>query len=118
MTDLLSFDIDGTMEFGDPPGGVTLDMVRGAKAAGYLVGSCSDRPVSNQQQLWERHNIEVDFTVLKHQLPVVKAQFQADAYCHIGDTELDRHFAGKAGFSFVKVDAIDGEPWADPAPRA
>ena len=87
LAELLSFDIDGTMEFGDPPGGVTVEMVRGAKAAGYIVGSCSDRPVSNQKDLWQRNELEVSFTVLKHELDSVKAEFEAETYTHIGDTE-------------------------------
>ena len=53
MTDvaLLSFDIDGTLEIGDPPGIIPVALVRRAKALGYLVGSCSDRPVSFQQAM-------------------------------------------------------------------
>lgn len=45
---LLSFDIDGTLELGEPPGGVTMEMVRRAHDLGYLVGSCSDRALSSQ----------------------------------------------------------------------
>jgi hypothetical protein len=44
VTIVLSFDIDGTLELGDPPGGITMEMVRRAHELGYLVGSCSDRP--------------------------------------------------------------------------
>ena len=43
---LVSFDIDGTLESGDPPGGITMDMVRKALDLGYLVGSCSDKPIN------------------------------------------------------------------------
>ena len=49
MTKLISFDIDGTLEVGDPPGSITMEMVRRAKRLGYLIGSCSDRTVSAQQ---------------------------------------------------------------------
>src|SRR5262245_59354368 len=85
---LISFDIDGTLEVGDPPGIITMDMVRFTKTLGYLIGSCSDRPISYQQQLWAQHNIRVDFTVLKHRLADVKAQFQIESYYHIGDTDM------------------------------
>ena len=61
---LLSFDIDGTLEIGDPPGIIPVALVRRAKALGYLVGSCSDRPVSFQQAMWERLQLAADFTVL------------------------------------------------------
>ena len=111
MTKLISFDIDGTLEVGDPPGIITMDMVRLVQTLGYLIGSCSDRPISYQQRLWVRHNIRVDFTVLKHQLADVKAQFQTEAYYHIGDTDMDRFYATKAGFRFMQADATFCQPW-------
>ena len=104
MPKLISFDIDGTMEFGDPPGSITLEMVRAARRLGYLIGSCSDRTVSNQQRLWREHRIPVDFTVLKHCLSDVKAQFQAEEYYHIGDSDLDKFYSEKAGFLYLPAD--------------
>src|SRR5438477_16013 len=86
---LVSFDIDGTLEVGDPPGVVSIALVRLAKRRGYLVGSCSDRPVAYQQELWRRLGIAADFTVLKHRLADVKALFAAAAYFHVGDTDVD-----------------------------
>ena len=44
MAILISFDIDGTLEVGDPPGPLTMDMVRIVQDKGFLIGSCSDRP--------------------------------------------------------------------------
>jgi len=111
LTKLISFDIDGTLEVGDPPGIITMDMVRRTQALGYLIGSCSDRPLSYQRQLWEQHNINVDFTVLKHQLAEVKTRFQIETYYHIGDTDLDHFFATRAGFRFVRADAATCQPW-------
>lgn len=104
MTKLISFDIDGTLEVGDPPGGITMDMVRQAQGLGYLIGSCSDRTVSEQQRIWQDHGIAVEFTVLKHRLEEVKEQFPAEEYYHIGDTDADRHASIKAGFSFLPVE--------------
>ena len=111
MPKLISFDIDGTLEVGDPPGLVTLDMVRSAGDMGFLIGSCSDRTISFQQQLWQRHDISVDFTVLKHKLEDVKQQFDAEEYYHIGDTDLDSFFANRAGFQFVWADAAPNHFW-------
>ena len=108
---LVSFDIDGTLEVGDPPGIVTIEMVRHAKLLGYLIGSCSDRPVRFQQELWERLRIGVDFTVLKHRLADVKALFLAATYYHIGDTETDHAVASSAGFRFLKADAAAHRAW-------
>jgi hypothetical protein len=108
---LISFDIDGTLEVGDPPGLVTMDMVRKAKELGCLIGSCSDRPLSEHRRIWETHRISVDFTVLKHRLAEVKARFQADAYYHVGDTDMDHFFADRAGFRFVRADAAARLSW-------
>ena len=78
MPPLISFDIDGTLEVGDPPGLVSVEMVRECKRLGYLIGSCSDRPVSYQRQLWERLDIAADFTVLKHRLADVRLEIDAE----------------------------------------
>lgn len=105
MPKLISFDIDGTLEVGDPPGEITMDLVRLAQQLGYLIGSCSDRTLSAQQRIWSDHRIAVDFTVLKHQLSWVKAAYDAEEYYHVGDSEIDRYFCGQAGFRFLLPDA-------------
>lgn len=105
MAKLISFDIDGTLEFGDPPGILTVAMVRTAQDLGYIVGSCSDRTVTNQKRLWAEHRVSVAFTVLKHQLDGVKAELPAEEYYHIGDSDMDEYYAGKAGFLFLPADA-------------
>ena len=109
MAKLISFDIDGTLEVGDPPGEITMEMVRRLQDLGYLIGSCSDRTVGEQQRIWRDHGIEVEFTVLKHRLETVKEQFPAEEHYHVGDTETDRRVALQAGFSFLSVgDAVAG----------
>lgn len=108
---LISFDIDGTLEFGDPPGGITVEMVRKAKELGFLVGSCSDRFPSAQRALWEKHGIEYDFVSAKHMLDSVKANLEAERYLHIGDRETDREVAGRAGFDFLWDHEALKEPW-------
>ena len=105
MVKLISFDIDGTLEFGEPPGPITVEMVRNARDLGYIIGSCSDRTVRNQKRLWSEHSVSVAFTVLKHQLEEVKSQFLAEEYYHIGDTDLDEYYSGKAGFLFLPANA-------------
>jgi len=109
---LISFDIDGTLEVGDPPGVLTMDMVRTAQEKGFLIGSCSDRPMSGQRAIWDQHNIPVDFAVSKQMLPEVKAKFEADVYYHIGDREdLDKKYALEAGFEFLWPDEAMVKPW-------
>ena len=79
-----------------------MDMVRIVQKKGFLIGSCSDRPLSGQRAIWEQHDIPVEFVVSKHMLPEVKAKFEADVYYHIGDREdLDRKPALEAGFEFL-----------------
>ena len=108
---LVSFDIDGTLEVGDPPGPVSIELVRMAKALGYVIGSCSDRPISYQEEMWAELRIAPDFTVLKHRLEDVRARFQAAAYYHIGDTDTDERYAVAAGFRFLKVDLDTHRVW-------
>ena len=113
LAKLISFDIDGTLEIGEPPGIITMDLVRKARSLGYLIGSCSDRPISSQVRLWSEHRISVDFTVLKQNLEDVKPRFDVEACYHVGDTELDRFYAHKAGFQFVQAEA---GAWQDSLP--
>lgn len=100
---VLSFDIDGTMEFGDPPGPIPVALVAEFVAEGFVVGCASDRGRSTQEPLWRSHGIELHFTGGKHHLPHVRANFGADRYVHIGDTQVDRYYAGVAEFEFVSV---------------
>lgn len=108
---VVSFDIDGTLEIGAPPGIIGVGAVRTAQRLGYVVGTCSDRPVAHQRDLWARLGLLPDFTVLKHRLAEVKAAFAAATYYHIGDTDLDEHFAGLAGFRFLRADAVSVRAW-------
>jgi len=103
---LVSFDIDGTMEFGDPPGPVSLEMVRESKRRGHVVGSASDRTLLDQRRLWEKAGIEVDFVSHKHFLEETKASFPSDRLIHIGDTDVDRYYALLAGFEFFHVNSL------------
>jgi hypothetical protein len=109
---LVSFDIDGTLECGQPPGVVPLALVQTAKRLGYLVGSCSDRPIVYQQALWAGLGIAVDFTVLKHRLAELRARFAATAYYHVGDAEADERYASDAGFRFLSAHPAAHRVWA------
>ena len=111
LAELISFDIDGTLEVGDPPGCIDMDMVRSAKAQGYIIGSCSDRTVTNQKRIWQEQGIEVSFTVLKHQLGQVKSEFSADEYYHIGDTNIDQQYAEREGFTYFLPEASVTKFW-------
>jgi hypothetical protein len=103
---LVSFDIDGTLETGDPPGPIGIDLVRRAKALGYVVGSASDRTVGFQRRMWADHGVEVDFVGHKHHLADIVAGFTCERLIHIGDTSVDEHYALLAGLEFVWVDKL------------
>jgi hypothetical protein len=100
---LVSFDIDGTLEVGDPPGPVTLFTVLQARELGYTIGSASDRTRADQEALWAAHGIDVDFVGGKHHLHEVKARFACDRYVHIGDSLVDKLYAERADFEFHDV---------------
>jgi len=107
---LLSLDIDGTLEVGDPPGWIPLELIRRAQSLGYIVGSSSDRVVSDQQRLWLRHEIEMDFVGHKHKLDEIKERFpQATRLIHIGDGDADHIYAVRHGFEFHWVHEVPVE---------
>jgi hypothetical protein len=97
---LISFDIDGTVEGGDPSGPVPLEFVRRAVALGALVGSSSDRTIADQRRFWRAGQVRTGFIVLKQQLPELKARYPCRRYLHIGDSMVDEYYAGVAGFEF------------------
>jgi phosphoglycolate phosphatase-like HAD superfamily hydrolase len=103
---VVSFDIDGTMEFGSPPGPIPVELVSRVAALGHIVGCASDRTRSDQEATWRAHGIDLAFLGGKHHLHDVRARFRADHYWHIGDTDVDAHFARIAGFEFVRMDAL------------
>jgi hypothetical protein len=98
---LVSFDIDGTLESGDPPGPLAMSIVRTALELGYIVGSASDRLLAEQRRMWAAHDIEPDFVSHKHTLDRVATQFSSSRRIHIGDTSVDAHYAQLANFEFV-----------------
>ena len=104
---LVSFDIDGTLEVGEPAGPIGLDRVRQAKTLGYIVGSASDRVQSDQRAIFRSAEIELDFIGHKHTLGDVRERFsEATRFIHIGDTDVDRHYAKVHGFEFYLADGL------------
>jgi hypothetical protein len=100
---VISLDVDGTMEFGDPPGPVTVALARQLIDAGLIVGCASDRTRSDQEETWGAHGVALAFLGGKHQLDVVREGFTATRYVHVGDTYVDEHYAGLHGFEFIGV---------------
>jgi hypothetical protein len=67
--------------------------------------------VSHQQRMWMAHDIPVAFTVLKHHLDRIKAEFSAEHYYHIGDTHVDQYYAERAGFVYFYPDTSVDHLW-------
>ena len=112
----MSFDIDGTLETGDPAGPVPIAFVRLLQGKGWLVGSCSDRTLREQSEMWAAADIVPDFVSAKHQLHRVRETVVAcTRYVHIGDTHVDAHFAAIAGFEFLSVLELDTPDDVTPA---
>jgi hydroxymethylpyrimidine pyrophosphatase-like HAD family hydrolase len=98
---LVSFDIDGTLELGDPPGPIPAGFVAEARQRGCLIGSASDRTLREQEEVWTALGLEPHFISRKHQLSEVRQSFSPVSLFHIGDTHIDEHFARLAGFRFI-----------------
>ena len=102
---LISFDIDGTMEFGDPPGILTEEVVNYFRDRGAMVGSASDRPVSSQRSMWKQYGFELDFAILKLHMKTLRTEYpEFTSYWHVGDRPLDQQNAKEAEFTFFWVD--------------
>jgi predicted mannosyl-3-phosphoglycerate phosphatase (HAD superfamily) len=111
LATLISFDIDGTLALGDPPGPISNEMVRRAREHGCIIGTCSDRFLPGQRLIWNQLGVEPDFVSLKHMLSEVKTKFEAVRYIHTGDTNMDRQAAKEAGFEFMDLNDASAEPW-------
>jgi hypothetical protein len=110
---VISFDIDGTLEFGDPPGPIPVSTVLGIQRAGVLVGSASDRLPADQRRLWENADVKVSFAVPKHTLADLAHRFRRYPVVHIGDGIGDRLAARAAGVRFIAVDEFAASDWRD-----
>ena len=109
---LVSFDIDGTLETGDPPGPLLIETARRAKSLGHIVGSSSDRTLTEQMSMWGKAGFEYDFVCRKHEMIKLVSEFGAHRYVHIGDTTHDEQSAKVAGFEFIFVTEADlDHPW-------
>jgi hypothetical protein len=100
---LLSLDIDGTMEFGDPPGPLVTATVHEVVRRGGIVGCASSWPISSQAPLWLRHGVELAFAGGKDVLMTLRERFPAARYVHVGDTDWDASSALDADFEFLDV---------------
>lgn len=111
---LITFDIDGTMEFGDPPGVLTHEHIDYFRSRGAIIGSASDRPQSAQVAMWSGYGAEVDFTIMKHRMPELRERYpEAETYWHVGDRPVDQQIAEVAKFTFFWPDQFPSPETAE-----
>ncbi len=110
---VLSLDIDGTLEFGEPPGPIPVSTVLAVQQAGVVVGSASDRLPADQRRLWQNTQVQVSFAVAKHTLSDLLDRFRPHPAIHIGDSIGDRLLARAAGAHFIAVHACSAADWRD-----
>ena len=110
---VVSFDIDGTLEFGEPPGPIPVSTVLAVQRAGVVIGSASDRLPSDQHRLWQNTKVQVSFAVPKHTLSHLLDRFRRHPVIHIGDSIGDRLSARAAGAHFIAVHECSAADWRD-----
>src|SRR5262249_53801898 len=111
---VISLDLDGTLEFGDPPGAIAPALVRALQEAAFVVGSASDRTVLDQSRLWQRAGLQPDFVVVKHHLRHISSTYPGRRLVHIGDRFADYLEARNAGALFLHVESLSLQEWCMP----
>jgi SAM-dependent methyltransferase len=95
----IGFDRDGTLWYGDPPGPITKEHLKKAKAKGYVIGGSSGQSAQEQERQWRENNLEPNFVVTKSELPRLKDRFTK--LIHVGDAQDDAEWAEKAGAHYM-----------------
>lgn len=111
---IISFDLDGTLEFGDPPGAIAPALVRTLQETVFVVGSASDRTVLDQSRLWQSAGLEPGFVVVKNHLRHISSKYPGRRLVHIGDRFADYLEARNAGALFLHVESLSFEDWCQP----
>lgn len=110
---IVSFDLDGTVWFGDPPGPIAAGLVTALQLSSAVVGSASDRTILDQRRLWQAVEIEPAFVVVKPQLRTIPARYADRLLVHIGDRFADQLEAVNAGAIFLHVATFTANEWLD-----
>lgn len=110
---VVSLDLDGTVWFGDPSGPVKADLVVALQRSSVVIGSASDRTVTDQRRLWSAAGIEPEFIVVKNHLHTIGSRYPDRFLVHVGDRFADCLEAGNAGALFIHVDVLSLDDWLD-----
>jgi phosphoglycolate phosphatase-like HAD superfamily hydrolase len=101
---LMSFDLDGTLDFGDPPGPISAHQLKKLKEKGVIIGGASGKESRFQVKRWRESGVKPHFVIVKVDIwkfKKLKTLINASEYIHIGDAPDDEVVAKKAGFNFL-----------------
>jgi len=113
---LLAFDVDGVLIWGNPPGMISSDVLKGLKAQGHLIIGASGHIIEMQIKEFEEQGIKLDACPGKNveTLKKVKNELKAQRYILIGDTSLDETVAKLAGYEYMSpiqfLSWLEGKP--------
>lgn len=106
---LVAFDVDGTLEVGDPRGPIKLDDVRRLKEAGLIVG------IVGAREKVEGRLVGLDFYMegdpyKERNLKELASRFKPALAIYVADRPSDREAALRAGFCYLKPDDFSLAP--------
>ena len=101
---IISLDIDDTIDLNDGyPAPISWTQVQELQDAGWMVGSCSDRPPSDQRRVWAEAGLTEAFAIPKELLHGLRSLHPDLAVHHAGDSsERDQLPAQAQGVGFIR----------------
>ena len=101
---IVSLDIDDTIDLNDGyPAPISWTQVRELQDAGWMVGSCSDRPPSDQRRVWAEAGLTEAFAIPKELLHGLRSLHPELEVHHVGDSaERDELPALAQGVGFIR----------------
>jgi FMN phosphatase YigB (HAD superfamily) len=105
---VISFDLDGTLSFGEPQGPIQPWHLKKLKEEGVIIGGASGKAIEYQSCRWQENAVEPDFVIKKDEVSgweKIKEVFaDSKEYIHVGDTLDDKAIAESVGFRFMYPD--------------
>jgi len=104
-TIVIAFDVDGTLECGNPKGPIKLKTIRALKRAGFIVGIIGAYQKAVAAGL--QGGIDVDFLMSGHpykpkHLTHLKLVYRPALTIYVGDEPADRQAALQTGCAYIK----------------
>ncbi|MEA2033150.1 MAG: HAD family hydrolase [Euryarchaeota archaeon] len=98
---VIAFDVDGTLECGEPPGIIKIETVKRLKEKGFIVG------IVGAYKKVQRHISHLDFYLSgdphkPENLKKVRETYKPAFCIYVADLPSDKVAALKNGFSYIK----------------